>query len=97
MICVIGAGVLVLKLFGFNAPMGHTLVHSEEEIKMLLKQSGMTGAIAKDEIEMVINVFQLGDTMIKQIMVPRTDIISFNVATTLADVIKRIVPRRSLF
>lgn len=85
-----GAGALVLKLFGFSAPAGHTLVHSEEEIKMLLKQSGLTGVIAKDEVEMVYNVFQLGDTMVKQIMVPRTDIIAFNVSTTLHDVIKRI-------
>lgn len=85
-----GAGAAVLKLFGFSAPAGHTLVHSEEEIKMLLKQSGMTGVIAKDEVEMVYNVFQLGDTMVKQIMVPRTDIMSFNVAIALADIIKRI-------
>lgn len=85
------AGVSVLKLFGFTASStGNVFVHSEEEIKMLLKQSGMTGAIAKDEVDMVYNVFQLGDTMVKQIMVPRTDIIAFNVATTLSDVIKKI-------
>lgn len=85
-----GSGALVLKLFGFTAPSGNTLVHSEEEIKMLLTQSGMTGEIARDEVEMVINVFQLGDTMVKQIMVPRTDIMAFNVSTTLHDVIKRM-------
>ncbi len=84
------SGVFVLKLFGFTVDRKQYAGHSEEEIKMLLKQSGMSGVIAKDEVEMVINVFQLGDTMVKQIMVPRTDIVAFNVATTLSDVIKKI-------
>jgi CBS domain containing-hemolysin-like protein len=34
-----GAGILVLKIIGFKAPSGHQLVHSEEEIKMILAQS----------------------------------------------------------
>jgi CBS domain containing-hemolysin-like protein len=84
------SGLLITRVFGLSSPLSTESVHSEEEIKMLLSQSGRSGEIAKDEVEMVYNVFQLGDTMVKQIMVPRTDIVSFNVATTLSDVIKRI-------
>jgi CBS domain containing-hemolysin-like protein len=83
-------GFFVVKLFGLSDPVAHELVHSEEEIRMLLSQSSKTGTIAKDEAEMVNNVFQLGDTMVKQIMMPRTDIMAFNVATTLADVIRKM-------
>jgi CBS domain containing-hemolysin-like protein len=84
------SGFLIITLFGFSNPIAQQAVHSEEEIKMLLSQSGRSGEIAKDEVEMVYNVFQLGDTTVKQIMIPRTDIMAFNVAVTLADVIKNI-------
>lgn len=84
-----GAGNLVLKLFGLSAPSGHQLVHSEEEIKMILDQSSLGGVIPKQEVEMVRNIFRMGDVSIKNIMVPRTDIISFNVASSLKDVLAK--------
>lgn len=85
-----GAGQLVLKLFGLHAPPGHQLVHSEEEIKMLLKQSGKSGQIPQNEVEMVENIFQLGDIPVKYVMVPRTEVIAFNVATTLSEILKKV-------
>ncbi len=84
------AGDLVLRLFGIEAQLGNQAAHSEEEIKMILAQSGEEGVLEKAEIEMVYNVFKLGDIPVKQIMIPRTDIIAFNVALTLKEVIKRI-------
>ena len=85
-----GAGQLVLKLFGVKAPSGHQLVHSEDEIKTILRQSSLSGAIHRQKAEMVYNVFQLGDIPVKYIMIPRTDVIAFNVATKLSEVINRI-------
>lgn len=85
-----GAGQLVLRLFGLHAPSGHQLVHSEEEIRMLLSQSAQEGAIPSKEVEMVYNVFQMGDTPVKYVMIPRTDILAFNIATPLAEVVRKI-------
>lgn len=85
-----GAGILVLKSFGFTGPAGHQLVHSEEELKMLLSQSGQEGAIDQEEVEMVYNVFKLGDIPVKQIMVPRTDVVAFNVTRPLKEVVREI-------
>lgn len=84
-----GAGQLVLKVFGLHAPSGHQLVHSEDEIKMLLKQSGKSGQIPQNEIEMVENIFQLGDIPVKAVMIPRTDVVAFNVASSLKEIISR--------
>lgn len=84
------AGTLVLWVFGFTAPSGHQLVHSEEEIKMILSQSAEGGAIPRKEAEMMYGVFRLGDIPVKQIMVPRTGIIAFHVATTLKDVVNYV-------
>ena len=39
---------------------------------------------------MVYNVFQLGEIPVKYLMVPRTEILSFNVATSLKEVVKKI-------
>lgn len=82
------AGNLVVKAIGLEPPNGRQLVHSEEEIKMILSQSEEGGAIPKDEAEMVYNIFKLGDTTVKQIMIPRTDIVAFNVATPLKEIVK---------
>ncbi|MBI4097245.1 MAG: HlyC/CorC family transporter [Candidatus Levybacteria bacterium] len=86
-----GAGNLILKVFRISPLSGHQLVHSEEEIKMILNQSGLEGAIEEEEVEMVYNVFKLGDMPIKQIMIPRTDIVAFNVNTALKDVLKKVM------
>lgn len=82
-----GAGILVLKLVGFKAPSGHQLVHSEEEIKMILAQSAKEGAIEKEEAEMVYSVLKLGDIPVRKIMVPRTKVVAFDKNTPLKDVI----------
>ncbi|MBI5123696.1 HlyC/CorC family transporter [Candidatus Roizmanbacteria bacterium] len=81
-------GFLVLKLIGFPAPTGHQLVHSEEEIKMILAQSAEEGAIEKAEAEMVYSVLKFGDLPVKQIMIPRTKIIAFDIDTSLHKVIQ---------
>lgn len=85
-----GAGSLVLKVLGFTAPSGHQLVHSEEEIRMILAQSAEGGAIPKKEAEMMYSVFRLGDIPVKQIMVPRTDIIALSVSLSLKEITKRV-------
>lgn len=83
-----GAGNLVLKLVGFSPSTGHQLVHSEEEIKMILAQSVQEGALEKEEVEMVYSVFKLGDIPVKKIMVPRTKIIAFEKNAPITKVIK---------
>lgn len=84
------AGSFVVRLAGLKPPSGHQLVHSEEEIKMILSQSEENGLIPEREVEMVYNIFKLGDITVKQIMIPRTDTIAFNVATPLEEIVKSI-------
>ena len=58
-------GNIFLRLFRIPKLTGNDVVHSEEEIKMILNQSGQEGAINEEEVEMVYNVFKLGDMPIK--------------------------------
>lgn len=85
-----GAGSLVIRLVGLRPPSMRELVHSEEEIKMLLSQSEEKGVIPKDEAEMVYKVFKLGDTSVKKIMIPKAKIINFNLKTSLEEAIEVI-------
>jgi CBS domain containing-hemolysin-like protein len=48
--------------------------HSEEEIRMILSRSEETGEIDLDEVEMIESVFELGDTVAREVMVPRPDV-----------------------
>jgi CBS domain containing-hemolysin-like protein len=82
------AGFFVLKVIGFSFSTGNHLIHSEEEIKMILAQSAEGGAIEKKEAEMVYSVLKFGDLPVKQIMIPRTKIIAFNMETPLEKVIR---------
>lgn len=84
------AGQLVLNLFGFSSPKGNRSVHSEEEVKMILRQSSEEGKIPQKEVEMVYNIFQLGDIPVKHVMIPRTDILAFSSMTNLDEIIKKI-------
>ncbi len=71
---------LVLRIFGVVSAHGAE-VHTSEELRMLLDQSKQSGEIQESEHEMLENVFEFNDRMVKQIMVPRTKIVAFDVNT----------------
>ena len=81
---------MVLRVVKVKAPSGHQLVHSEEEVRMILRQSSEGGAISAKEVEMVYNVFQLGDIPVKMVMVPRPEILAFNINSLLKEVVSKI-------
>lgn len=78
---------LVLKILRIKQT-AEELPVSEEEIKMILAQSVKEGALEKEEVEMVYNVFKLGDIPVRKIMVPRTKIIAVEKNTSITSVIK---------
>ncbi len=84
------SGHLILRLIGLKRSGDGAVVHSEEEVRMILRQSSEEGAIPAREVEMVYNVFQLGDIPVKIVMVPRPEILAFNVTSLLRDIIKKI-------
>lgn len=90
-----GAGSLVLKLFGFTAPSGHQLVHSEDEIKMILTHSLAGGALEKKEVEMIHKVLQLADIPVRNIMMPRTEIKAIDAGVFITE-LKKLVAKDKL-
>lgn len=58
---------------------------SEKEIQFLIDHVGQKGLMEIEKTEMLRNIFELGRTPIKEIMVPATDIISVDISTTIKD------------
>jgi len=65
----------ILKLIGLSANNKVILAYSEEEIKLLIKESQKEGVIEQTEQEMVNNVFDFTDTVVREVMTPRIEII----------------------
>jgi CBS domain containing-hemolysin-like protein len=59
-------------------------VHSEEELKMLVAVSARKGILQESERELVGNALDFADTLVRQVMVPRTEIVAVPDDTPLA-------------
>ncbi|SHK39475.1 hemolysin family protein [Hymenobacter psychrotolerans] len=71
---------LILRAFGIR-PIHGAEAHSAEELRLLLDQSKQSGEIQDSEHELLENVFEFNDRMVKQIMVPRTKLAAIDVNT----------------
>ncbi|HKJ27229.1 MAG TPA: hemolysin family protein [Anaerolineales bacterium] len=56
---------------------------TEDELIHLVDASQQAGEIEKDESEMIHSVFEFGDTLAREIMVPRVDMLALEVNTPL--------------
>ena len=83
-----GTGNALLKLLGIEPAKAHELVHSPEEIKMLATASAETGIVKDSEEEMLHAVFEFGDMLVRQVMVPRTEMIAIQENATLEEMIR---------
>lgn len=65
----------VSQLFGGK---GDTPFVTEEEIKTMVDAGSEGGVLEDEEKEMIFSIFQFGDTIAREIMVPRIDIIALD-------------------
>jgi CBS domain containing-hemolysin-like protein len=72
------ASNLLLGAVGIDNVHG-TEAHTSDELRLLIDQSKESGEIQDSEHELIENVFQFNDRMVKQIMVPRTKLAALDV------------------
>jgi CBS domain containing-hemolysin-like protein len=82
-----GTGNFLLRLINIQPASGHELVHSVEELKMLVTASAEGGLVEAEESEMLHAVFDFGNLLVRQIMIPRTEIIAVEADTPLSEII----------
>jgi CBS domain containing-hemolysin-like protein len=71
-----GTGQAVVRMLGLHGKGGHALVHSEEELKMLVTASQEAGVLEEHEEQMLHRVFGFADLTAGQVMIPRTELIA---------------------
>ena len=85
-----GTGNALLRLIGVKPASGHELVHSVEELKMLVTASSEGGVVEPQEREMLHAVFDFGELLVGQVMIPRTEIIAVEADIPLEQIITLI-------
>ncbi|MEX0787969.1 MAG: hemolysin family protein [Anaerolineales bacterium] len=78
---------LILRLMGVPAPSRSSSAYTVQELKLLLAESEETGVIGDTEREMLHAIFDLRHTLVRQVMLPRTEIVAVPAEASLEDVI----------
>lgn len=82
---------IILKPLGIDTSAGHESLHSTEELQYLLDQGKESGAIDNNEHELIKNVFDFNERVVKNIMVPRTKISGIELSSTNDEVVDKII------
>lgn len=77
-----GLGNAVVGLLGLHGTGEHTAVHSSQELEMLILQSRKAGMLEQQETDFLRHVFSFEETLARQIMVPRTEIVGLPVESS---------------
>lgn len=80
----------ISRLFG-DAQAGGMPFVTEEEIKVLVDAGEEEGVIQEEEKEMIYSIFELGDTLAREVMVPRIDVVALDVTTPMLEALKTIM------
>ena len=80
-----GAANFMLRLVGVQPATEHDVAHSEEELRLILAQSARQGTMPVSKLDLVDNVFDFGEILVRQIMVPRTEVAVFDLRRPLAE------------
>ncbi|MBN2720335.1 MAG: HlyC/CorC family transporter [Proteobacteria bacterium] len=64
---------------------------TEEEIQSLIAEGEQEGVINREEHDMIDAVLDLNDTKVREILVPRTEVVALEHETLLSDVLETII------
>ncbi|REB04701.1 HlyC/CorC family transporter [Sporosarcina sp. BI001-red] len=81
-----GSARLVTRLFGFRTIHAADVAHTEEELRMILSDSLKSGEINQSEYKYVNKIFEFDDRIAKEIMVPRTEMMTIEKEMTAAEI-----------
>ena len=78
-------GTLRRALFGKRRAL------TEKELQEIIEESEEEGLINEEEGEMLHSIFEFGDTIVREIMVPRTDMVTLSSTAPFAELLKAIL------
>jgi len=75
----------ILRLFHSKGLTTEMIVTDEGEIKAMVSAAEESDVIEKEEKEMIHSVFEFGDTVVREVMIPRPDMITLSNEATVRD------------
>ena len=82
------ASVRTVKIFGINADAEHASTYTEPEIRRLIDISRDSGHLRAEERRLIHRVFEFSDTVVREAMVPRTEMAAIPHTSTLEQITK---------
>ncbi|MBB6443442.1 hemolysin family protein [Bacillus benzoevorans] len=82
-----GSARLLNGLFGLKPASESELALSEEELRIIMSESYKSGEINKSELTYVNNIFEFDNRIAKEIMVPRTEMVTLPIEITFKEVL----------
>jgi len=79
----------LVRLFGGKTPVKGPFV-TEEELKMLVEVGEEEGVLEEEEREMIHGIFEMGDMAVREVMVPRTDLVAVEMGQPMAAAVELV-------
>jgi len=92
-IVLISLSNFIIKLFGLKSR-EKTPHITEEELRTLVEVGHMEGIIDPEEKRMIHNVFEFSDSQVKDIMIPRTDIVAVDIKSGFNEIWEKLRQER---
>jgi putative hemolysin len=82
-------GPIVRALSGHN--ISKLPLVTEEELRLLVNVGEEEGLIEPDEREMIEGIFSFGDTLVREVMIPRVDIVALDETASLEEALELVI------
>lgn len=80
----------ITGVFGLKPASEQEIVLSEEELRMILSESYKSGEINQSEYRYVNKIFEFDNRLAKEIMVPRTEIVTLSKDATMEEILDTV-------
>src|SRR5215212_9389246 len=88
------ASARTVKLVGIEASAEHASTYTEEEIRRLIDISRESGHLRAEERRLIHRVFEFSDTLVREAMVPRTEMAAIPATCNLEEITKAFEQHR---
>ena len=77
----------VLRMFNLTAPQESVII-SEDEVKYLIREGRKSGVFEPSEEDLIHSVFKFTDTVVREVMVPRTEIVAVDAGSDVDTILR---------
>lgn len=86
-----GTAFALMRVFRLHTDRHHTHVHSPDELEGLYRESAAGGLIDADERDMLAGALNVSDRTVREVMTPRSRLVTVEAAETVQSALTRIV------